>query len=984
MPEHAVTQFMSHIGIEAPQARFNDVRGKYVTDGFVPPATNVNWAPKDADTDRPIMNVLEILTLIMNVEPSPKIYETVATPDGGTRRRVVDKDTKLVAQAYETLQEEWDLWLEGQTDLREELAEIFNNKFRRVATRAYNGDHIVTPGVSEGWEWRGFQKNVIARIVQSGNTYMAHAVGAGKTSAMIGAAMEMKRLGMINKPMFVVPNPMLRQFSREFVQQYPAANLAVADETQFQGDRRRQFVASVGLDNTLDAVIMTHSSFGKIPLSLEFRQNIVAEEISDLREALQDLDTDAPRYMRSQIQQQIEKLERSLTEQRDADQVFTFEEMGVDQLFIDEAHNFRKMGLKTSQNVKGIDSTASNRARALYEKIRYMRTLHPGRGVVFASGTPVVNTMGEAYNISRYLQEEKLRALGIHRFDDWSATFGRVEEIFEADPAGNFKYVRRFAKFVNRPELVNMVSEVVDYISPEELSENVVRPAVKGGREMKLSNMTEAQEAYQVELKARVKAIEEREGPPEKGDDIMLTVITDGRKMAIDSRLIDPSSANEPQNKLNNMVHNVFEIWKSSENQKFYRPDSAKMAYSKEPIMTGPATQIIFASLGLKGEFSVVRWIKAELKRQGVPAEQIAFINDYKSSKAKQRLFNDMREGKVRVLIGHPETLGTGVNVQNRLLAVHNLDPLWYPALDEQRVGRIIRQGNLNPEVYVFDYSTEKSFDTQMWGMMQTKGKFLHEFWSDSDEREMEDVTMDDYYETAKAIVSGDPRLERLASMRKEVAKLETKKISHERKAHGLKTSKRDIAHEVDSMNRRVQQQTKLLAARQDTSGDNFTLTLEWEGQNATTFTKRKDAQQALEKAHKYANAVFADTKAATTVKIGTFAGFDMRILSGDNSAMDLTYVHLVVGGTDLFFGFDSSKSEMIRTMESQLRQLEQRLENVTEVRDSKVKQQADLEQMEVGGPFPQQDKMTGLKQDIKDLQAEMAPVEETPDRPGR
>ena len=974
IPAETKKGFARYLGVETPTVVYSESQGKTRVEGYANYATNAKWG-----TDR--VNAVALLSSVINMEPPPKVYDSVYE-DGRERRVLNKKATVEAATAHEAIQTEWGEWFEAPTqeDMRADATAIFNDRFRRIAPRVFSGDHIQTPGVRSGWSWRPFQKNVIARIVQAGNTYMAHAVGAGKTSAMIGSAMELKRLGLISKPMFVVPRAMLRQFAVEFQQQYPAANITVADEKNFDGDNRRKFVAAVGLDNKLDGIILTHSAFRKIPLSTEFRETIVAEELADLRTALAEAkEDDSPRYIRNQIQQQIEKMERSLSAAKETDQVFTFEEMGVDQIYVDEAHNFRKLGLKTKQSVKGIATDQSARARDLYEKVRYMRTLHPGRGVVFASGTPVVNTMGEAFNVSRYLQEETLKELGLHRFDNWAATFTRTKAVFEPDPGGGYKYVTRLAEFVNKAELIAVANQVIDYISPEHLARNVARPALAGnqGREVVLAPISPAQAAYKADLAERIQEIEDRRGPPEPGDDIILNVITDGRKMAIDMRLIDPDAENDPTSKLNRMVANVHKIWAESKDQPFHRPDNTTQTYSEKPIATGPATQIIFASLGIKGEFSVIRWTKAELQRLGVPKDEIAFINDYNTSTKRQRLFNDMNEGKVRVLIGHPETLGTGVNVQSRLIASHNLDPLWFPALDEQRVGRIIRQGNLNPRVRVFDYSTEQSFDEQMWSLMQTKGSFIHDFWLDPDAREVGDITMDDFYEQAKALASGDPRILELASLRKDITDLEKKKIRHERKVQGAKLSLAAVRHDITAKNKQIATARAMADAAQDIGGDEFRAVFEWDGQARTEVTTRKDAEALLVKAGGFAKAVAADTGSRIAVTVGQMAGFNMTAkvdqLPGAGQFVVVQLRHPKRPDDMISAPFEGDKTPLGK-LEDRLRRIPERLERAVGELAALEEQRTELTALDKGAVgYPGKEALRTKRQAAREIQDAMA-----------
>ena len=971
IPNRVFVDFAKHLGLETPRFSYSEINGKFRLNAFSPRAANTKWGSDDFEAH-------QLLEKAVNLEPSPTVYVW----DSSSNKKVKDDvATDQTRAKYRDIVNEWPSWLEGQDEAKAEAAAIFNEKFRRTAIRQYSGEHIVTPGVRKGMVWREYQKRVIARIIQAGNTYMAHAVGAGKTSAMIAAAMEMKRLGMITKPMFAVPPAMLRQFAVEFMQLYPNANILVADETRFHTDKRRQFIADVGLDNTLDAVIITHPAFRKIPLSVAFREQIIAEQIADLRTALADAkDAGAGYYVRSRIQQMIERLERSLDQQRDQDEVFTFEELGVDQLFIDEAQFFRKLGLATSQTVKGIDPDPSGRSLDLYEKVRYMRSLHPGRGVVFASGTPIVNTMGEAFNISRYLQEDTLRELGLHRFDNWAATFGQTKQSFEPNAAGRYSFVDRFSNFVNRPEIQDIVLQILDHVSPTDLAQNVALPRLKGGKRQKdVGPMSAEQRRYTRHLDRRIQAIKNRTGRPEPGDDIMLTVIGDGRKMSVDMRLIDPDAPNDPNSKLNRMIRKIHKTWEETKNQPFHKPDNETRTYSEKPVMHGPATQIAFVSLGLKGRFSIITWIKSELERMGVPREQVAFINDYNTSTKRQRLFNDMNEGKVRVLMGHPETLGTGVNVQSRLKAIHNLDPLWFPAFDEQRVGRILRQGNMNPEIEITDYAVETPLDTKMWSLMAKKAGFIHDFWTRDGVRTMADISMDDYYEEMMAATSGDPRVQELGELRRTVADLEQKEISHEREIRGLRLNKIAMRDDLKNAKSHLARMKRMDAVAENIGGDEFKAVFEWEGRERVEIATRAEAADLFRAAFKTIDDLRADTRTGETTRlaIGSVAGFDMVGSSGlaDYSTRQVDRIELAhKDDPDLGFRIevDSGKNPL-PSIESKLRNIPQWVTAAEERLAKLERESADLDKLSSAPAFPHRQELKAAREQARQIENAMA-----------
>jgi N12 class adenine-specific DNA methylase len=754
----------------------------------------------------------------------PKIYDEVRNPDGSKTRTLNTTATQAAQDKLQAIKAKFSEWVWSDTARADRLSGIYNENFNNLVVREYDGAYLTTPGIAAGWSWRPHQTRAIARIIQSGNTYLAHAVGAGKTSEMIGAIMEQRRLGLVRKPMVAVPNHMLGQFTKEFYEQYPTAKIAVADERRFHTDRRKQFVADVANDD-LDAIIITHSAMGLIPVSPEFQDGLIQEQIDQFRELMAELDK-SDRITRRRIENAIERLEqRLLGKAKKQDQVYTFEQMGVDQLFVDEAHLFRKLDFATRMsNVKGISPEGSKSAFDLYVKSRYLETINPGRSLVLASGTPVTNTMAELYTVSRYLQAGELAERGLSHFDAWAAAFGDMASELEQDAAGGYKPVTRFAQFVNIPELSAMVRQQMDVVTSNQLEQYVVRPKIKGGRrQLHMAEKSPELVAYQEELANRMKAIANRRGPPKPGDDIILSVINDGRHAAIDMRLVNPDLPSDPNSKLNQMIDRVFDIWQRTKRQPFHKAENGK--YADKPFDYGPATQMIFANLGIGGSrpFNVHTFIVNELARRGVPRAEIAQIADFKTHVAKQRLFNDMNEGKVRVLIGSTAKMATGVNAQKRLYTVHNLDPLWYPADDEQRNGRVLRQGNMNPEIEINDYSTKGTYDSTMWGMMARKAGFIQGFFEgDKSIRSIEDLGEASLYEQAKALTTNDPRLIQLTEVKQELEKARRRRSAFESEIWSVKEKLASARRSIEYAKSRIPEVKKDIAQRIDTKGDLF------------------------------------------------------------------------------------------------------------------------------------------------------------------
>lgn len=813
----------------------------------------------------------ELLEDALNRDP-PKIYDGRGTKEDP---RVLNEEATLAAQEKMGLIQRafFDLdtragWSMADLERASDLAATYNDQMNREVLRQFNGDYLTTPGIAGSWRWRPHQTKVISRIIMQGNTYMAHAVGAGKTSAMIGAGMEMKRLGLVKKPMYVVPNHMLGQFSKEFYEQYPAARIAIADDDQFHTDRRRQFMANVAADD-LDAVIITHSSFKKVPVSEAFRRQAIEEEISDLTEAMQQAKGD--RFTVGRLQAMKQRLEQKLSKSdADRDLTLNFEDMGVDFLFVDEAHQFRKLPYVTLQSdVKGIDPNGSDMSRDLHMKIRYLESQRPGRSVVLASGTPVTNTMGELYSLSRYLQPNAMATREVGTFDAWAQTFANTKTALEQNPDGSYKPQTRLSQFVNMPELYKMVGAVMDVVTSEQLAKYVTRPKLKDGqRTFNQVDPTPEQVAYSAELGRRMQAIKNRTGKVQPGDDIILSVINDGRHAAIDPRFVS-NAQGDTKSKLNKMLANVVQIWKDSENTQFYDPESDY----KKPSMRGPATQMIFANLGInkKNGFSTYDWIKESLRRAGIPPEQVAFIKDYKTSTAKQGLFNDMNEGKVRILIGSTQKMGTGVNAQRRLLAVHNLDPLWFPADDEQRNGRILRQGNHNPEIQIHDYATNGSYDSTMWQMMARKAGFIEQFFrGDPNLRDMEDLGEASMYEQASAMTTSDPRVMQLTQMRLDLKRSILRREAFNSNQWTLQQKMKGHDQQAVWYDKRAANAEKDIAERQDLTAKKFAGKID--GQ---TYTDRAEFNKALDAAiAKHAGTI----KGGSDRVVGSISGFPIRL----------------------------------------------------------------------------------------------------------
>ncbi|UHS59794.1 helicase-related protein [Agrobacterium vaccinii] len=798
----------------------------------------------------------------------PQIFDTIR--DGETERRVLNTvETEAAKEKLAKIKSAFQSWIWSDPDRTDRLARIYNDTFNNIAPRTFNGDHLQLPGASGAFSLYGHQKRGIWRVISAGSTYLAHAVGAGKTLTMAAAIMEQRRLGLINKAMLVVPGHCLAQAAREFLALYPGARILVADETNFAREKRHRFLSRAATANW-DAIIITHSAFRFISVPSSFEAQMIQDELELYEELLVKVDSQ-DRLSRKRIERMKEghkeRLEALATRK---DDLLTISELGIDQIIVDEAQEFRKLSFATNMStLRGVDPNGSQRAWDLFVKSRFIETKNPGRALVLASGTPITNTLGEMFSVQRVMDSEALSERGLHEFDAWASTFGDTSTELELQPSGKYKPVTRFSQFVNVPELIAMFRSFADVVLPVDLRTYVKVPEVSGGkRQIVTAEPTAAFKSYQKQLDARIKAIEMRDGPAKPGDDILLSVITDGRHAAIDLRLVDQAIGNETANKLNALVTNTHRIWQETGEVEYRRKDG-------KPFDRPGAGQLIFSDLGTinveaSRGFSAYRWIRDELVRLGVPASEIAFMQDYKKSDAKQRLFNDFNAGKVRVLIGSSETMGTGVNVQARLKALHHLDVPWLPSQIEQREGRIIRQGNQHDEVDVFAYATLGSLDATMWQNNERKARFIAAALSgDTSVRRLEDMGegQANQFAMAKAIASGDERLMQKAGLEAEIARLDRLRAAHIDDQHAIRRQIRDAERDIEFSSRRIGDVGKDINRLVPTVGDAFAMQV-----GSVEFDERKLAGRALMKEI----LTLVQLQQENDVIIATIGGFDL------------------------------------------------------------------------------------------------------------
>ena len=741
-------------------------------------------ATADYGTGR--VNGTELLGLGLNLK-TPVIYDIVRGANGD-ERVLNPTETQAAKEKQKRIKEKFKAWIFADPDRTERLVRNYNDTYNNLRPRLFDGSHLDFPGMSQAITLNPHQVDAVWRCMTAGNTLLAHAVGAGKSFEMAAAAMKMKQAGLIKKPLIAIPNHMLEQFSREFMQLYPNAQLLVASKEDMTKERRKYLTAKIATGDW-DAIIVTHSSFERIGMSKEFQERFLKQQIKEYEDLLIDKASTGRNIIKTIEKQKVRREEklRNLQAEDKKDDGLVFDELGVDQIFFDESQAGKNLEVATKmERVAGIQTGGSERAFDLFMKARYLSEEHPGHGVVFASGTPISNSMVEMYTQSRYLDPEGLRSRGIEHFDGWAATFGEVVDTMEISPDGESLRPRsRFAKFVNLPELVQMFRAFADVQTAEML--DLPRPKLEGGKPQTVAcPMSEEQKELQAGLIERYDRIRSERVDPR--EDNALAITTDGRKLALDGRMLQ-SGPDHPGSKINALVRSVTRIWKATEPTR--------------------GTQMIFCDMGINPTswgFSAYNEVTLKLVERGIPRHQIAIMGDADTDAKKQALFEKVRQGTVRVLLGSTAKMGTGTNVQKRLVALHHLDAPWKPAEVEQREGRILRQGNTNEEVSIFRYVTEGSFDAFMWQALETKARFIAQVMSgDCAVRKAEDIGGQELsYAEVKAIASGNPAVLTLAETDAELQRLAILRKNHHDEQYLARRNLRDLPDSIRHLTKRV------------------------------------------------------------------------------------------------------------------------------------------------------------------------------------
>ena len=912
-------------------------------------------------------NAYKILEDSLNLR-DVRIYDTVEDADGKERRVLNAKETTLAAQKQQAIREAFKDWIWRDPERRQALVRQYNEEMNATRPREYDGSHIVFGGMNPSITLREHQKNAIAHVLYGGNTLLAHEVGAGKTFEMVGAAMEAKRLGLCQKSLFVVPNHLTEQWASEFLRLYPSANILVTTKKDFEKHNRKKFCARIATGD-YDAIIMGHSQFEKIPISKERQERLLHEQIWEITEGISEVEASGgERFTVKQLERTKKSLEARLEKlqaEGRKDDVVTFEQLGVDRLFVDEAHNYKNLFLYTKmRNVAGLSTTDAQKSSDMFAKCRYMDEITGSRGVIFATGTPVSNSMTELYTMQRYLQYDRLQELGMAHFDCWASRFGETVTALELAPEGTgYRARTRFSKFFNLPELMNLFKEVADIKTADQL--HLPTPQVE------YHNVVAQPTDIQKEM---VKTLSERASEVHRGSvdpsvDNMLKITSDGRKLGLDQRIINRMLPDEPGTKVNQCVDNIMQIWRDGEADKLTQlvfcdisTPQARPAKKVAKALDNPTLHALEDAVPLdepEPAFTVYEDIRQKLIAKGVPAEQIAFIHEANTEVRKKELFSKVRTGQVRVLLGSTAKMGAGTNVQDRLVALHDLDCPWRPGDLAQRKGRIERQGNQNETVHVYRYVTEGTFDAYLWQTVENKQKFISQIMtSKSPVRSCDDVD-----ETAlsfaeiKALCAGDPRIKERMDLDVDVSRLKLLKADHQSKQYRLEDQLLKTFPEEIEKNKGfiagLEADMKTLAEHPHPE-DGFA-GMEVRGD---TLTDKENAGAALLDACK-------EVKGSDPVPVGSYRGFAMSV---EFNFFSKEYTLLLKGQMTHRATLGTDPRGNLTRIDNALSQMPQRLEAVKNQLDNLYQQQA-AAKAEVGKPFPQE-------QELRDKSARLAELD--------
>ena len=920
-------------------------------------------------------NAYKILEDTLNLR-DVRIYDTVRDADGKEKRVLNSKETTLAQQKQQAIKEAFRDWIWRDPDRRRELVQLYNERFNSTRPREYDGRHLIFPGMNPEITLREHQLNAIAHDLYGGNTLLAHEVGAGKTFEMIAAAMEGKRLGLCQKSLFAVPNHLTEQWASEFLRLYPSANILVATKKDFETRNRKKFCARIATGD-YDAVIIGHSQFERIPVSRERQERLLQEQIWEIEDGIAELKASrAERFTIKELERTKKNLEAKLQKLHDAarkDDVVTFEQLGVDRLYVDEAHSFKNLFLYTKmRNVAGLSTTDAQKSSDMLLKCRYIDELTHGKGVTFATGTPISNSMTELYTMMRYLQHDMLKRNSLTHFDCWASAFGETTTAIELAPEGTgYRARTRFAKFFNLPELMNLFREAADIKTADQL--NLPTPTAVYHTEV--TQPTALQQQMVQELSERAAKV--HSGAVAPTEDNMLKITSDGRKLGLDQRVINPDLPDDPSSKVNLCVNNIHRIWQDGQAEKLTQlvfcdlsTPKGKAAQSGRIAAKGtdsPELHALEAAIDAETEpeeppFTIYDDIREKLVARGIPREQIAFIHEANTEVRKKELFAKVRSGQVRVLMGSTFKMGAGMNVQDRLVALHDLDCPWRPGDLEQRGGRIIRQGNRNKEVHIYRYVTEGTFDAYLWQTIENKQRFISQIMtSKSPVRSCEDIDETALsYAEIKALCAGDERIKEKMDLDVDVARLRLMRANHQSQQYKLEDNLlRYFPEQIEAAKNAIaglETDMQTVAAHPHPT-DGFA-GMEVKGD---LLTDKDNAGAALLEA-------FKEVKDSEPVPVGSYRGFQTA-LTAEGFYMDCILTlkgqmsHRVELGKD-------ARGNLTR-IDNVLNAIPARL-NSQKVYLENLYAQMEAAKTELGKPFPQEEELRAKSARLAELNAEL------------
>ena len=928
-------------------------------------------------------NAYKILEDTLNLR-DVRIYDTKHDADGRERRVLNSRETTLAQQKQQAIRDAFRDWIWRDPDRRHTLVARYNELFNSTRPREYDGSHITFAGMNPEIRLREHQLNAVAHVLYGGNTLLAHEVGAGKTFEMVAAAMESKRLGLCHKSLFVVPNHLTEQWSGEFLRLYPSANILVATKKDFEPKNRKKFCARIATGE-YDAVIIGHSQFEKIPVSMERQQRLLAEQIFEVEEGLRELKSQrAERFTIKSLERTKRGLEAKLKKLQDSsrkDDVVTFEQLGVDRLYVDEAHNYKNLFLYTKmRNVAGLSATDAQKSSDMLLKCRYIDEITDSRGVVFATGTPVSNSMTELYTMMRYLQHDAIRGKGLAHFDCWASTFGETQTAIELAPEGTgYRARTRFAKFFNLPELMTLFKEAADIKTSDQLNLPTPTPIYHN----EVAQPTEIQKQMVQELSERAARVHAQLVDP--STDNMLKITSDGRKLGLDQRVINPDLPDDPNSKVNLCVNNIHRIWQDGQTDRLTQlvfcdlstpktgATGAKAAKTAGGNLDSPELNAVQRLIDKENPdepgFTVYDDIREKLVARGIPREEIAFIHEANTETRKKELFAKVRSGQVRVLMGSTFKMGAGMNVQDRLVALHDLDCPWRPGDLEQRSGRIIRQGNRNKEVHIYRYVTESTFDAYLWQTVENKQKFISQIMtSKSPVRSCEDVDETALsYAEIKALCAGDERIKEKMDLDVDVARLKLMKASHQSQQFRLEDNL--LRHFPEQIRQNESFVEGFTADMQTLAGhphpvDGFA-GMEVKGD---LLTDKDNAGAAILEA-------FKDAKGMEPVPIGSYRGFAMSLTVED---FGRDFILTLKGKMNHRVTLGKDARGNLTRIDNALNAMPDRLQNVRNTLDA-LTAQMETAKAELGKPFPQEDELRTKSARLAELNAELNIDDRTP-----